>query len=138
MPRERSLLERLRDPEPGAARTIHENTGRLAESVIANLRRLLNSRQGIAPIQADYGIPDLCDVIHNFPEATAGMRKAIKAAIEKYEPRLKRVTVKHVEAPDDVFALRFEITAELVTEEERASIWIETRIDSTGEVDVKG
>lgn len=138
MPRERSLLERIRSPEPEAARTIHENTGRMAESVMANLRRLLNSRQGISPIQSDYGIPDLCDVAHNFPEAIGGMRKAIKAAIEKYEPRLRRVTVKHVEAPNDVFALRFEITAELITEEERASVWIETRIDSSGEVELKG
>jgi type VI secretion system protein len=138
MPRELSLLDRIRHPELEASRTIHQNTGRLAESVLANLRRLLNSRQGIAPIQADYGIPDLCDVAHNFPEAIGGMRKAIKAAVEKYEPRLRRVNVKHVEAPDDIFALRFEITAELITEGERASVWIETRIDSSGEVELKG
>ena len=138
MPRERSLLERLRKPEPEAARTIRENTNRLADSVLANLRHLLNSRHGVSPIQQDYGIPDLCDVAHSFPEAIGSMRKAIKTAIEKYEPRLKRVTVKHVEAPDDVLALRFEITAELVTEEEKASVFIETRIDSSGEVELKG
>lgn len=138
MARERSLLDRLRDPEPESGRTIHENTARLTESVIANLRRLLNSRQGIAPTQPDYGIPDLCDMVHDFPDALAGMRKAIKNSIEKYEPRLRRVNVKHVVAADDPFGLAFEITAELVTEEEKASVWIETRVDRSGYVRVRG
>jgi type VI secretion system protein len=138
MPRERSLLERLAQPEAESARTYHENTNRLAESVMANLRRLLNSRQGIAMIQADYGIPDLCDVIHSFPDAIGGMRKGIKTSIERYEPRLRRVQVKHVEHDGDPSGLSFEITAELVTEEEKASVWIETRIDRSGQVQVKG
>jgi len=137
MARERSLLERLRDPEPESARTLRQNTDRLVQSVLANLGRLLNARHGITPIQADYGIPDLCEVVHNFPDAIGEMRKAIKASIEKYEPRLRRVNVKHVTAPDDPFALRFEITAELATSEEKASVWIETRIDGSGQVDLK-
>jgi type VI secretion system protein len=137
MPRERSLLDRLRDPEPESVRTIHVNTARLADSVVANLRRLLNSRQGIAPTQLDYGIPDLCDVVHDFPDAITGMRKAIKASIEKYEPRLRKVNVKHVESADDPLGLRFEVTAELVTEEDKASVWIETRIDRSGQVVVR-
>lgn len=138
MARERSLLDRLRDPEPESTRTIHQDTRRLAQSVMENLRRLLNSRQGIVPTQPDYGIPDLVDVIHNFPDAIQGMRKGIKATIEKYEPRLRRVNVKHVESADDPLALRYEITAELVTDEEKASVWIQTRIDGSGEVEVKG
>lgn len=138
MARERSLLERLRDPEPDSARTIHENTDRLTASVLANLRRLLNSRHGITPIQADYGIPDLCEVVHNFPDAIGEMRKAIKTTIEKYEPRLGRVNVKHVESGDDLLALHFEITGELATAQEKASVWIRTRIDGSGQVDLKG
>jgi type VI secretion system protein len=138
MPRERSLLERFRAPEPDAARTIHENTNRLAESVMLNLRRLLNSHHGISPIRDDYGIPPICDVLHSFPDAIAGMRKAIKTTIETYEPRLRRVNVKHVELAEDPLALNFEITAELVTEEEKASVWISTRIDGSGQVRVKG
>lgn len=138
MSREKSLLERLREPDAQPGRSIHENTNRLAESVMANLRHLLNSRHGITPIRADYGIPDLSDVIHDFPDAIAAMRKAIKAAIEEYEPRLRRVTIKHVAAPEDPLGLHFEITGELVTEGERASVWIETRIDGSGAVQVRG
>ena len=135
---ERSLLERLRDPEPESSRSIHQNTSRMSESVMANLRHLLNTRQGFSVTAPDYGIPDLVDVLHNFPDAINGMRKAIKASIEKYEPRLRRVNVKYIESPGDIQALRYEITAELVTEDEKASIFIQTRIDRSGEVQVKG
>jgi type VI secretion system protein len=138
MPRERTLLERFRAPEPDSARTIHEDTGRMAESVMQNLRLLLNSHHGIALTRDDYGIPPIVDVLHNFPDAIAGMRKAIKTTIEKYEPRLRRVNVRHVETVDDPQALSFEISAELVTEEEKASVQISTRIDGSGEVRVRG
>jgi type VI secretion system protein len=117
---------------------MRENTARLAESVLINLRRVLNSRNGIAPIDLDYGIPDLVDAIHNLPDATADIRKAIKTAIERYEPRLRRVAVKAVENAADPLALHFEITAEVISEEEKASVWIETRVDSSGYVEVKG
>jgi type VI secretion system protein len=138
MPRERSLLDRIRNPDAGEARRIHGNTARLAESVLSNLRRLLNSRHGHALTQDDYGIPDLTEVVHNYPESIAGMRRAIRRAIEKYEPRLERVQITHVPSEDDLFALRFEIKARLITEEGKASIWFETRIDTSGEVQVKG
>ena len=138
MPRERSLLERFREPEPESARTIREDTGRMADSVMQNLRLLLNSSHGTSVIRSDYGIPAIVDVLHDFPDAIAGMRKAIKTTIEKYEPRLRRVTVRHLESPDDPQALNFEISAELVTEDEKASVQISTRIDGSGHVRVKG
>ena len=138
MARERTLLERFRSPEPDTGRTIHENTGRLAQSVMENLRRLLNSLHGNSPVKEDYGIPAIVDLLHDFPDAIGGMRKAIKLTIEKHEPRLRKVNVRHVENADDPLALNFEISAELVTEDERATVQISTRIDGLGHVGVRG
>jgi type VI secretion system protein len=139
MAHERSLLERFRDPEPDlGSRTLRLNTKHLADSVLRNLRHVLNARHGVAMTRADYGIPDLCDIIHSFPDAVAGLRKAIKETVEKFEPRLRRVYVKHVESPDDPQALHYEITADLVTEEEKTSVHFETRIAGSGQVGVKG
>ena len=138
MARERSLLERFRSPESDAARTIREDTGQLADSVMGNLRKLLNSLQGNSPIRQEYGIPPIVDLLHDFPDAIGGMRKAIKATIERHEPRLKRVNVRHVKTPDDPLALNFEISAELVTEDEKATVQFSTRIDGLGHVGVKG
>jgi type VI secretion system protein len=137
MPRERGLLDRIRAPDQEGERTIHGNTGRLADSVMENLRGLLNSHHGNVPTREDYGIPAIVDVLHNFPDAIGGMRKAIKTTIEKYEPRLRRVNVRHVENPADPLALNFEITAELVTDDQKASVQISTRIDGSGQVRVR-
>jgi len=131
------LFERMRQPDRDGPRTIHENTNRLAESVLANLRRLLNSRPGISPASPDYGIPDLSDVAYSMPESSGRMRLAIKAAIEKFEPRLRRVAVKYVFDPNDPLTLRFDVTAELATNDERASIRFETRYDPTGRVEIR-
>jgi type VI secretion system protein len=138
MSRERSLLDRLRNPVPESQRTIRQDPRRLQESVLQNLRRLLNSRQNVAPACMGYGLPDMCDMVYNFPGAALDMRKAIKLAIETYEPRLRRVSVKQVESPDDPLLLNYEITGELVLEEGKASVWMQTRIDPAGDVDVKG
>jgi type VI secretion system protein len=137
MPRERSLLDRLRRPEEDRGRSIQENSARRVESIMENLRRLLNSRHGIAPTAPEYGIPDLSDVIHSFPEATARLRVAIQTAIETFEPRLRRVRVRAVESPDDPLSLHFEIVAEVAIGEKNASVWFETRVDSSGEVSVR-
>lgn len=134
---ELTLLERLARPEESSGRSVHENTARLAESVLANLKRLLNSRHGHALIQPDYGIPEISEFVYSMPESLAEMRRALKSTIEKYEPRLRNVQVKHV-ASEDVFLLRFEITAELVTAREKASVWLETLIESSGQVEVRG
>jgi type VI secretion system protein len=137
MARERSLLERFRAPDPDGERTIRGNTNRLADSVLRNLRGLLNSHHGNVPTRDDYGIPPIVDVLHNFPDAIGGMRKAIKSTIEKYEPRLRKVNVRHVENPADPLALNFEITAEIIAEDEKQSVQITTRIDGSGQVRVR-
>jgi len=109
----------------------------LVESVLANLRRILNSRHGIAVAHPDYGIPDLTDLVHTFPEGVGGMQRAIKEAVEKYEPRLRRVIVKNAEAEDQL-AMRFEIKAELASDDGKTPIRFETWIDADGEVEIKG
>ena len=134
MTRERSLFERLRSPDPEGTRRIHVNTQRMIDSVLANLDRILNERHGNTPILEEYGIPCISDLIHNFPDATQLMRNALKTAIERFEPRLRRVSVKSVPDEDDPLALNFEITAELVTDDDRRSVWFETHIDSQGKV----
>ena len=138
MARERSLLERFRTPEPDAQRTIHQDTRRLTESVMENLRKLLNSLHGNSPTVGEYGIPAMVDLLHDFPDAIGRMRKAVKTTIERHEPRLRRVNVRPIDSPDDAMALNFEITAELVTDDEKANVSFSTRIDGLGHVKVRG
>ncbi|MDI6795165.1 MAG: type VI secretion system baseplate subunit TssE [bacterium] len=138
MPRERTLLERLGNPQTNAPRTTKENTDQLAESVLTHLQKMLNTRQGHVLILSDYGIPDLSEVVHSFPDSIKQMQEAIRTSIEKYEPRLRKVRVRHVGSGEDILKLRFEITAQLVTAQEKASVWFETMVNSSGQVEIKG
>lgn len=133
-----SLLERVKDPRSDAPRSIQHDTQTIADSILRHLRRLLNSRQGEACTAPEFGIPDLTEISHGFPDSIGDMQKAIQASIEKFEPRLGKVRVKHI--PSDLHALylKFEITAQILTANEKAFLQFETLVDHSGRVDVKG
>jgi type VI secretion system protein len=98
---------------------------------------MLNTRQGNAPVAPAYGIPDLVDMVHSFPDSIRLMEKAIRTTIEKHEPRLENVRVRHSGSEEDIFSLHFEITGVLAEADSKNSIWFETTVDSNGEVKVR-
>jgi type VI secretion system protein len=104
---------------------------------MAHLQRILNTRQGNVPIAEDYGVPDFTDFLGNFPDSLRDMEKAIRTAMQKYEPRLKAVRISFVPQEDDVLALRFQISARLITGSKN-QIYFETVIDSDGRISTKG
>jgi len=134
--REKSLMDRLRNPDPVGERSTQVDNGRLADSVMVNLRQLLNSRQGLARTVDDYGLPDLTDVVHNFPEALDVCKRSIRQSIEKYEPRLTNVSVEHVSDPDDIFTLRFEVKGKMKTERDVVPIAFHTTLNASGKARV--
>jgi type VI secretion system protein len=128
MIRERTLLERLADPEPDTRLSL--NTHRLRESVLLHLRKMMNTRHGHAPAQPDYGLPDLNEFMFSMPESIGPMTKAVRTTIEKYEPRLAAVKVKWVPDEDDPLNIRFEISARLRTDDEDVPISFTTNVGS--------
>ncbi len=135
---EKSLLERLRHPEAAAQRHGEESLQEMADSILGHLQRMLNTRKGNAPTVPDYGVPDLTDLARGFPESATTLEDALRACIEKYEPRLRDVAVRYKESPDDVLSMSFEVTGRLVTQGDEAGVWFLTRVDPEGRVDVKG
>lgn len=138
MGREQTLLERLADPRIDRPLTITENTQQLADSILRHLQKMLNTRQGHVLTQPEYGIPDVTEFIQTLPDMVNEVRSAIRNSIEKFEPRLRNVEVAFVPSEGAGLSLRFEITAELVTEKEDASVWFETSVSPSGHIDVKG
>lgn len=63
-------------------------------SVLANLRLLFNTRPGDSPASPDFGVPDLADLLHQFPAASAALQHGLRAAIARHEPRLRAVQVR--------------------------------------------
>jgi type VI secretion system protein len=134
---ERTLFERLDDPDPPGGRRLGLDLGRLKRSVLAHLRKMLNSRHGHAPAQPDYGIPDLNEFMFAYPESIAPMRQAIERSIEKYEPRLRNVKAAWITDPDNPLNIRFEITARLVTEDESIPVTFATQVGLASGLDVE-
>ncbi len=132
------MLERLADPRADNPLTITENTQQLADSVLRHLQKMLNTRQGHALTQPEYGIPDVTEFIQTLPDMVNEVRRAIRNSIEKFEPRLRNVDVTFVPSEEEWLSLHFEITAELVTEKEEASVWFETSVSPSGHIEVRG
>ena len=105
--------------------------------MLAHLRQMLNSRRGISITVPEYGIPDLSDLVHSFPEAIAFMRRAIREGIERYEPRLRNVVVIDIPDENDPFHLNFDIRAELVTERGETPVSFRTTLDATGRANIR-
>ena len=131
MARDRTLLERLADPDPEGRRTIREDTHRIVGSVMRNLQKLLNTRQGQALIQPEYGLPDITDCIEGAPEAIDRVRRAIKNSIEMFEPRLQRVKIIHLPIGNDL-NLHFGISGQIVTEKDSVPVHFNTTVNPSG------
>jgi type VI secretion system lysozyme-like protein len=99
----RGLLGRLASNTP-------ERRVEMIESVVENLRSLLNMRVGSAATAPDMGVPDFTDLVHSFPGSALTLTKAIRATIMTYELWLWNVLVRHIplEIP---MVVRFEVSA---------------------------
>ncbi len=137
MLRERTILERLADARPDSSRTTRTSEAQVVKSVIEHLGKMLNTRRGNAPVALDYGIPDMADLLHSFPDAIRSMEQAIRTTIEKYEPRLSSVRVRYSGSEDSAFNLHFDITATLSPGPSSRPVSFRTRVGSNGEVSVR-
>jgi type VI secretion system protein len=96
-----------------------------------NLQKLLNTRQGEALIQPEYGLPDITDCAEGAPETLDRVCRAIKSTIEKFEPRLHRVRVTHFLAGNDL-NLHFGITGQIATEQDQVPVYFNTTVNPSG------
>jgi len=87
----------------------------------------------------DYGIIELSELLHDFPNATGLMQRCIKNTILKYEPRLKNVQVRAVDGDEDQsqMVVYYEITAQLIYPDgERQPIRFSTSVDESSNVSI--
>jgi type VI secretion system protein len=129
-------LERAADPT-SSGRTARD--GDVETSVSQHLARLLNTRQGSCLTCPDYGLIEVSEVLHDFPDAIGIVQRALKNTIQQYEPRLKNVQVRHLKGEDmAAMTLQFEITAQLhLPDGRRQSLRFSTDVDGSGNVRVQ-
>ena len=62
-------------------------------SVLDNMQRVLNCRAGTLAHLPDYGLPDMTKILQGMPGTAHELMGTLSAALLKYEPRLKKITV---------------------------------------------
>jgi type VI secretion system protein len=129
-----SLLSRIRQPEATDARR-HATDEDTRRSVLEHLRAMCTTRHGTMVTMPDYGVADVSEMIHSFPDAIAEMARSIRHTIQTYEPRLMNVRVKHI--PSEDLTLRYELTAQLVSGSSKVPVTFETTIDPSRRIVVR-
>jgi len=124
----RGLLSRLGASDP--SRRLED-----VHSIVGNLKAILNTRVGDSPAAPAFGLIDLSDLVHNFPDATAYVQRSIRDTIAQFEPRLRSVRVRPVDT-DDPLRIAFEISARLAGERSGV-VRIRTEIGPSGQAKVE-
>lgn len=135
--REKRLLERLRaieqDPEWRG-----ESDPKIAiGSVLDHLGKILNTRQGSAPIAADYGVPDFTSLASAYDTDTLPeIEEAIGKVITKYEPRLVGAQVNFAPKPERPFMIAFRLAARVRVEDREMPVVFETVLNPDGHITI--
>lgn len=131
-----TLLTRIRNPEYAVARrSISDAETR--DSVLLHLRAMCSTRRGTMVTAPDFGVIDVSELVHSFPDAIALMARTIRHSIQTYEPRLTNVVIKHVPNETGDLTLRYEIHAQLLNGDHKAAVRFETSVDPTREIKVR-
>ncbi len=137
MPIQKTLLERIRNPAPPGQRHMYVSSTEVYQSVMRNLQNLLNTVQGNCLIDERYGLPHLTEVRGTMPHSVNRYEASIRHTIERHEPRLSAVRVRH--APDDRggVMLRFEISGLIQDEDGKHTVRFETYADDQGRLKIR-
>ena len=136
--REHRLLDRIRLYNRNPGRKVTEDPKEMIRSIQDHLQRILNTRQGSAPIAEDFGVPDFTNFMSAFPDSQRVIERGLRLTIQKYEPRLEGVRVGFFPREDDPLTVSFHITARLVLKDHKESVSFESMVDSGGHIRVKG
>jgi len=130
-----TLLTRIQHPELAIARR-QVSDSEIRDSILANLRGICSTRNGSTPACPEYGLVDVSELIHNFPDAIAMMARSIRNSSTRYEPRLTNVVLKHVPNESGDLTLRYEIIGQVVGGDGRNKVRFETHIDPSRKIGV--
>ena len=133
----RTLLERIRDPDPPRARELHVSRQVIYDSILTNLSNVLNTTQGNTLTDENYGLPHLSAIRSTMPHSLGNYEAAIRRTIEKNEPRLTGVRVRHVQSEERKYELRFEISGQMILSDGKQPVRFETLADDDGRMQLK-
>jgi type VI secretion system protein len=130
-----TVLERLAETARGGAkRTVREDRGAVMRSVLNNLQRILNTREGSAPAHPDLGVRSPFELMQGYPQSGQAIVDAVRLCIERYEPRLANVRVALEAADPRGGVISFQVSAMLAGGDRADLISFHTAIGSDGRI----
>jgi type VI secretion system protein len=138
-------MVRRADPEAGFLEKILTPLGNdpsavtprwVGDPIRHHLTLLLNARVGSVEHLPDYGMPDMASFYADYPASTTGLRKAVEELIQTYEPRLKNLEVKLVQAESGEFRISLIISGEVEDPDGRSRVTYRTTFFSDGRAEL--
>ncbi|HET7649525.1 MAG TPA: type VI secretion system baseplate subunit TssE [Gammaproteobacteria bacterium] len=133
---EERLLKRLRRWSAGTGSGIPD-VGSYVESVLADVAKLYNTRQGSVPISDRYGLPDISNLLVTLtPPDLERIRDALEQTTGEFEPRLQDVQVT-LPAEEALGVLRFMVQGNLLYEKTSLPVRFQVDIEGDGRVSIR-
>ena len=133
--RENRLLERITLPEANAERSHMTQAQVLMLSIREHLQRILNTRRGSVPIDAEFGVPDFTNLAGSFATGeTSQIIEHMTRMIARYEPRLKSPRIVVAESNQEVLSLSFNLDGVVAIDDRDIPIRLATRVSADGRV----
>lgn len=134
---ELTMLERIAALESEERETEDNRVEREMQSIIAHLKKLLNTNKGSVEIAEDYGMPDMTVFAGGgISETVEQIEKAVFEVVRKYEKRLSRVKVKIAPNETDVLNINFRLEG-VLTRRENTPVFLETSVQPGGPIKIK-
>lgn len=139
MRRER-LLNRIRLLERNPNARLEEgDTAERIRTIREYLQRILNTRQGNAPISEHFGLPDLTDLPSSMDgETVRELQQAMQRMVIRYEPRMEEIRVSVRRKEEDAGNLAFQITGKLSARDGSQPAVFEAEVEPGGQIRVSG
>ncbi|MDL2398822.1 type VI secretion system baseplate subunit TssE [Rhizobium mayense] len=133
-----SLLQRLErdDVAGGSGSTVNDDTA-IMNSVLSNLRSLLNSRRNCCETRPDYGLQDF-NATEDYRSSIPLIARDVERQIRLFEPRIRNVIVRAVEDKTQLSQLIFHINGELAHSDRTVRISFDSVLGSDGYMRLNG
>lgn len=130
-----SLFQRLEDDLPfnvNVSRDQYESA--VMESILSNLKLLLNSMAGCCETRPDYGLADFNALGQSHLDTAEGLCRDIERQIRMFEPRLRNSMVRIVEDATRPLEFIFSVEAELAYADKSVRVRFDSVLGSDGQV----
>ncbi|MBO9424558.1 MULTISPECIES: type VI secretion system baseplate subunit TssE [Stappiaceae] len=130
-----SLFQRLEgDVLKDEFKSLDQHEAALMDSILADLRILLNSMAGCCETRPDYGLADFNAVNQSHKDTAAELCRDIEQQIIKFEPRLSNPVVRTIEDPNRPLEFVFNVEADLKYGTRQVRVRFDSVLDSSGKV----